>query len=63
MGMDYIDYRNANRFHCPDCGLELHPEAEEWSIARAEDRGQTCEDCKLEEINKEAMRLSNERKV
>ena len=59
MGMDYIDHRNANRFYCPECDQELHPETEEWSIARAEDRGQTCEDCKIEQVNKILAEASN----
>lgn len=60
MGMDYIDYRNSNRFYCPDCQEELHPETEEYSISKCEDRSQLCEDCwKLEEANKEAARLGN----
>lgn len=60
MSMDSIDLRNRWRFHCPDCQEELHPESEEYSISRANDKSELCEDCqKLENANNLAMELSN----
>ena len=59
MGMDYIDHRNANRHYCQECDNELHPETEEWSIAHIQQEKVTCEDCRIETINKEMAELSN----